>query len=110
MTEVIGRAARAIDRIAGSAGPGAAMAAVTHAEVVRGLVLAWLGGDLDAFDRLQVDTASLTVVDLAGDGAVVRTVNDTAHLTWGGVGTADDGVPVRGSGGGPVPLTPWSPR
>jgi probable phosphoglycerate mutase len=54
---------------------------VTHVTPIKTLTCQALGAPLDAVHRMELSAASLTVVDLYGDGiSNVRCVNDTAHL------------------------------
>ena len=54
---------------------GTTVAVVSHAEWIRSALLHYLGMSLDHFGRLEISTASITTVDLAQWGAVVRGVN-----------------------------------
>lgn len=54
---------------------------VTHVTPIKTLTCQALGAPLDSVHRMELSAASLTVVDLYGDGiSNVRCVNDTAHL------------------------------
>lgn len=55
--------------------PGRTVVAVTHAEIIRTLVLWWQGRSADDFTRVDVAPASLTAVDLRHCRAKVTCVN-----------------------------------
>lgn len=63
-----------------AAHPDASVVVVTHSEIIRAALLAWLDCSLDVFHRIDVAPASITTVDVFEGGAVIRSVNDTAHL------------------------------
>lgn len=53
---------------------------VTHADVIRAVLVDLLRMPVDECLRLDVSPASISAVVLDGETAVVHTVNDTAHL------------------------------
>jgi probable phosphoglycerate mutase len=55
--------------------PGATIAVVTHADVIRALLVLFLGMPLDHLLRFEVAPASITAVNMGGDYAVVSNVN-----------------------------------
>jgi broad specificity phosphatase PhoE len=55
--------------------PGPTVAAVSHGDVIRGVLLHCLGMPLDHIHRLEVAPASVSVVRLFEWGARVATVN-----------------------------------
>ena len=68
------------------------VAVATHGDIVRIVVAHFLGTPLDAFQRIVVDTASVSVLALDGHGAArVLLVNDTGGL-------ARFGAPPRRAG------------
>jgi len=60
--------------------PGAAILAVSHADVIKATLLAHLGLTLDAHWRLDLDPASLSALELWPGGGRVRFVNETSFL------------------------------
>jgi probable phosphoglycerate mutase len=77
--EVQARAVSEIERIA-LAHPKHVVAVVTHADVVRLLLAHYAGIDLDHFQRLVVDPASVSVLALEEGPARLLKVNDTGDL------------------------------
>lgn len=55
--------------------PGETLILVTHAEVIRTLLLAWLGLSADAFSQVPIGPGSVTNVHFDQDGAHVRGMN-----------------------------------
>jgi broad specificity phosphatase PhoE len=53
----------------------AVVIAVTHAEIVRLLLLTWLGLDADSWSRVSIQPASLSVIDVERARFRVRTAN-----------------------------------
>jgi broad specificity phosphatase PhoE len=77
LAEVQARALAGLARIAAQHA-GERVVAVTHAELIRTLVVACLGCGLDATLRLAIAPASITELALGAQPLVVR-VNDAAH-------------------------------
>ena len=61
------RAVAAVERIVAAHRSGA-VAAVSHADVIKALVSFYVGQPLDLFQRLHVSPASITVLQLSADG------------------------------------------
>jgi probable phosphoglycerate mutase len=59
------------------------VALVTHGDVIKAAVAHCLGAPLDLLLRMEISTASVSVVDFSGDGAYVRCVNTTGALRTG---------------------------
>jgi broad specificity phosphatase PhoE len=76
-TDVKARIARAIDE-AGARHPNQTVAFVTHADVIRLAILHVAGAPIDFIGRFEISPASITAVDLHGDGAVLRYINERA--------------------------------
>ncbi|HWG83909.1 MAG TPA: histidine phosphatase family protein [Deinococcales bacterium] len=76
MLEVLSRAAGALDDVR-SRHPGSAVAVVTHGDVIRALLLHYLGAPLDLLLRLEVSTGSVSTVELSDHGPRVLAVNLT---------------------------------
>lgn len=75
------RAVRAIrewdKRVEAEHGPGAVWVAVSHGDVIKSLVADALASPLDAFQRIVIDPASITIVRHAHDRPFVLRVNDS---------------------------------
>lgn len=96
-------------------GPGAVWLAVGHGDVIKAILADALGSHLDAFQRIVVDPASLSIVRYTAQRPFVIAMNSSsgalAHLTppparTKGRRKADHGVPAGdatlGGGAGPV--------
>lgn len=55
--------------------PGARIAMVTHAEIIRAAVLHHLGSPLDAYDRIEISPASVTILRIGKDDAELTALN-----------------------------------
>jgi probable phosphoglycerate mutase len=66
----------ALDEITSRYADGAAVAVVSHADVIRAALLAFLGMPLDLHDRLVIEPASMSGVQLFTGGLHVLFVND----------------------------------
>lgn len=53
---------------------------VSHAGALRLMICNLLGISLDHWRHLQLDLASLSVLDTYPQGAIIKSLNDTAHL------------------------------
>jgi probable phosphomutase (TIGR03848 family) len=86
------RAVQEVERIARRHRKGR-VAVATHGDIVRVLIAHYTGVPLDRFQRIVIDTASVSVLGLDGHGrAAVLLVNDTGGLArYGGpIGTRSD--------------------
>ncbi len=81
MTEMSARAVNAIrswdGRMAAEHGPHAVWAAVSHGDVIKAILADALGMHLDAFQRILVDPASVSIVRYTESRPYVVTVNST---------------------------------
>jgi broad specificity phosphatase PhoE len=57
------------------------VAIVTHGDVIRAIVTLVLGMPLDLIHRIEIDPASLTLIELGTDFARVRLLNDPCEST-----------------------------
>jgi broad specificity phosphatase PhoE len=74
LAAVQARAVAACEAVA-AAHPAATVAAVSHGDVIALVLAHYLGMPLDLYHRLSVPPASLSTIDLPGDGpAVIRSV------------------------------------
>lgn len=75
MAQATGRALTALDRIA-ARHPDASVAAVTHCDIIRGVIAHHLGLGLDNLLRFDVDPASVSRLAIGGWGARVMSINE----------------------------------
>jgi probable phosphoglycerate mutase len=78
MTEAIDRARSALEVIA-SEHDGATVVAVTHCDIIRGILAHYLGMPLDNLLRFDVDPASISALELGRWGARVRSINERLY-------------------------------
>lgn len=78
MEEAVARAAEAVAEIAREH-DGGTVAAISHCDVIRGLIARFLGLPLDNLLRFDVDPASVSRVRLGGRGARVTSVNERLY-------------------------------
>lgn len=96
-TEMQGRALESIKK---AAIPGKDILVCSHGDVIKAIVAGLLGLHLDNFQRLSIDPASITVVDLFADSAQLRLMNSTAHLKEIDTGSANRSKLNLGGGSG----------
>jgi probable phosphoglycerate mutase len=83
MRQVDRRASAALAALASRHGDDDTVAVVTHNLVILALLSRAHGWPLDRFRELRVDTAAISLVRVARDGALVlEAVNETAHLGY----------------------------
>jgi broad specificity phosphatase PhoE len=78
MGEAVARAVSAVERIA-SEQEGNSVVAVTHCDVIRGLIAHYLGLSLDNILRFEVDPASVSRLEVGRWGARVRSINERLY-------------------------------
>jgi broad specificity phosphatase PhoE len=78
MGEAVERAKAAIEEIA-RFHDGETVAAVTHCDIIRGLIAHYLGMPLDNVLRFDVDPASISALELGRWGARVRSINERLY-------------------------------
>jgi probable phosphomutase (TIGR03848 family) len=108
MAEMSSRAVRAVrawdSRVAADAGDDAVWLAVAHGDVIKSVLADALGVHLDAFQRIVVDPASLSVVRYTPQRSYVLSLNTTegslAHLA------KQEELPEQKLGGGAGPTVP----
>lgn len=61
---------------------GEQVAVVSHGDVIRGLLGHFMGMPLDHFLRIEVDTASVSLVEIHAHGPRIIAVNRTARPPW----------------------------
>jgi broad specificity phosphatase PhoE len=78
MTEALARASSSLDRIA-SDHDRETVVAVTHCDIIRGILAHHLGMSLDNVLRFEVDPASISTLELGRWGARVRSINERLY-------------------------------
>ena len=78
MAEAISRSVAAAEELA-RAHPDQMIAAVTHCDIIRGIVAHYLGLPLDNMLRFDIDPASVTRVDVGSWGARILSVNERLY-------------------------------
>jgi broad specificity phosphatase PhoE len=78
MAEAVERAVSALEAIA-SEHDGQTVAAVTHCDIIRGVIAHYLGMPLDNLLRFDVDPASLSSLELGRWGARVHSINERLY-------------------------------
>ena len=79
MLDVQARAVSFVERLRVER-PEARVALVSHGDVIRGLVAHACGIPLDLFQRIDIDTASVSVLDVTEHGLRMRCINLTERL------------------------------
>lgn len=78
MGEAIGRARSALEAIA-SDHDSETVVAVTHCDIIRGILAHYLGMPLDNLLRFDVDPASISTLELGRWGARVKSINERLY-------------------------------
>jgi broad specificity phosphatase PhoE len=78
MAEAAERAAAALAQLA-AAHPGEVIAAVSHCDIIRGVIAVHLGLPLDNLLRFDVDPASVSRIAVGDWGARVMSVNERLY-------------------------------
>jgi probable phosphoglycerate mutase len=78
MSEAVGRARAALETIAAEH-DGQTAVAVTHCDIIRGVLAHYLGMPLDNLLRFDVDPASISTLELGRWGARVRSINERLY-------------------------------
>lgn len=78
MSEAVERAQSVLETIAGDH-DGETVVAVTHCDIIRGVLARCLGMPLDNILRLDVDPASISTLELGRWGARVRSINERLY-------------------------------
>ena len=71
---------RSLESVKSLAIPGAEILVCSHGDVIKAIVAGLVGLHLDNFQRLTIDPASITVIELFADSAQIRLMNSTVHL------------------------------
>ena len=78
MSEAVDRARTGVESIA-SAHDGETVVAVTHCDIIRGVLAHYLGMPLDNLLRFDIDAASLSTLELGRWGARVKSINERLY-------------------------------
>jgi len=98
--EVQARAVAALEAVR-TAHPGGVVAAVSHADVIKAVVAHFVGTHLDLFQRLVVDTASVSVVRFTPFGPRLLALNETGRVPPAPEPEAPPSDRSTGEGGNP---------
>ena len=71
---------RALESIKTMAVPGSEILVCSHGDLIKAIVAGLVGLHLDNFQRLTIDPASITVIDMFAESAQIRLMNSTVHL------------------------------
>ena len=71
---------RALEAVKSIAIPGQTVLISSHGDVIKAIVAGFLGLILDNFQSLAIDPASISIIDLSGDSARLRLLNNTDFL------------------------------
>jgi probable phosphoglycerate mutase len=71
---------RAYEGLFASALPGKRIAICSHGDVIKILLSNILGMHIDSFQRINVDPASISIIQIGASGNRVLLMNDTSHL------------------------------
>ena len=72
---------RALEAVKSIAIPGQTVLISSHGDVIKAIVAGFLGLNLDNFQSLAIDPASISIMDLSGDSARLRLLNHTDYLS-----------------------------
>ena len=72
--------ARAVEGVRDIAIPGKTVLLCSHGDVIKAIVAGLIGLQLDNFQALNIDPASITVIEILGDKARLKSLNQTEFL------------------------------
>ena len=72
---------RALEAVRKIALPGQTILLSSHGDVIKAIVAGFVGLNLDNFQSLTIDPASISIIDLSGDSARLRLLNNTDFLS-----------------------------
>lgn len=93
---------RAVESVRSVVKPGENILICSHGDVIKALVAAFLGLHLDGFQKIAIDPASISVIEIAGASTRVKQVNSTAHLAKTDLPKGSDRNLSLGGGDGAV--------
>jgi probable phosphoglycerate mutase len=79
---------RAMESIQNVAKPGAEILICSHGDVIKAIIAGLIGLPFDAFQRLSIDPASITVLEIFDGRVSLKIMNGTSHLR-------DDNLPDK---------------
>jgi broad specificity phosphatase PhoE len=71
---------RAFAAVRGAAIGGKDILICSHGDVIKSIISSALGSNFDNFQRISVDPASISIIEISGDSSRVISVNGTSHL------------------------------
>jgi len=71
---------RAFSAVRGAAIGGKNILICSHGDVIKSIISSALGSNFDNFQRISVDPASISIIEINGDSSRVISVNGTSHL------------------------------
>ncbi|CAB4744639.1 unannotated protein [freshwater metagenome] len=71
---------RAMESVQNVANPGSEILICSHGDVIKAIVAGLIGLPLDSFQRLSIDPASITILEISDDRVSLKTINSTTHL------------------------------
>ena len=72
---------RALESVRSIAIPGQTVLLSSHGDVIKAIVAGFVGLNLDNFQSLAIDPASISIIELSGDNARLRLLNNTDFLS-----------------------------
>ena len=91
---------RSLEAVTKLAVPGKNILMCSHGDVIKAIVAGLIGLHLDKFQSLAIDPASITILDISGDTARLRLLNDTSYLKdLRFTGSSDSKLNLGGGGG-----------
>lgn len=106
MTDMSQRVNTAVDELISQAEDGAVIVIVSHGDPIKAIVARQLGLDLNDFQKIVIDPASITVLRVADDRSFVVRLNDTQTPIAGLVQSISEATPGGGAGAGGTPHGP----
>lgn len=71
---------RAMESIQSVAKPGAEILICSHGDVIKAIIAGFIGLPLDSFQRLSIDPASITILEISDNRVSLKIMNSTKHL------------------------------
>jgi probable phosphomutase (TIGR03848 family) len=71
---------RAMESISSVAKPGSTILICSHGDVIKAIVSGFIGLPLDSFQRLSIEPASITILEIFEDRITLKVMNSTSHL------------------------------
>ncbi len=71
---------RALESVQNEAKPGSQILICSHGDVIKAIIAGFIGLPLDSFQRLSIDPASITILEISDDRVSLKIMNNTSHL------------------------------